>query len=92
MSEDRSAAELTAGIQKLIVDRLKLEIEPGSIDPAQPLFGEGLGLDSIDALELVLGVEQEFGVRIEDEESGLQALASVASLAEFIASELAKAS
>ena len=75
---------LKSEIKQLIVDRLKLEVDPASIGDDQPLFGEGLGLDSIDALELVLGVEQAFGVKIEDEEMGAQALSSVNSLAEFV--------
>lgn len=75
---------LRSEIKQLIVDRLKLEVEPASIQDDQPLFGDGLGLDSIDALELVLGVEQAFGVKIEDEEMGAQALSSVNSLAEFV--------
>ena len=49
-----------------------------------PLFGEGLGLDSIDALELVLGLEQEFGIKVEDEEVGVKAFASVDALCDFI--------
>lgn len=84
-SPSSNRAELQSRIQKLIVDRLKLDIEPESIDPAAPLFGEGLGLDSIDALELVLGIEQEFGVKIDDEEVGAQALSSVDALADFVA-------
>ena len=75
---------LRSEIKQLIVDRLKLEVDPATIQDDQPLFGEGLGLDSIDALELVLGVEQTFGVKIEDEEMGAQALSSVSSLAEFV--------
>lgn len=71
-------------IKQLIVERLKLEIAPADIGDTQPLFGEGLGLDSIDALELVLGLEQEFGVKIEDEEVGAEALATVATLAAFV--------
>jgi acyl carrier protein len=55
------------------------------------LFGEGLGLDSIDALELVLGVEQVLGVKIEDEEMGSKALGSVQTLAEFVAGKRAVA-
>lgn len=73
-------------IKHLIVDRLKLEVQPADIGDEQPLFGDdGLGLDSIDALELVLGVEQELGVKIDDEEVGSQALESVAALAQFVA-------
>lgn len=78
--------ELRRRIKDLIVDRLKLEVEASEIEDEQPLFGdEGLGLDSIDALELVLGVEQELGVKIDDEEVGSQALESVAALADFVA-------
>ncbi len=91
-SESSSSSDLTAlksQIKVLIVDRLKLEETPESIADEEPLFGEGLGLDSIDALELVLGVEQEFGVKIEDEEMGAEALASVDSLARFVASKQA---
>lgn len=77
--------DLEDRIRHLLVDRLRLEVEPGSIARDEALFGDGgLGLDSIDALELVVGVEQEFGVRIEDEEVGSQALRSVASLAHHI--------
>ena len=78
-------AELRVQIKRLIVDRLKLEVTPEAIADDQPLFGEGLGLDSIDALELVLGIEHEFGVKVEDEEMGQEALSSVASLADFVA-------
>lgn len=89
MKESATAdlAELRAKIKHLIVDRLKLEVAPEAIEDHQPLFGEGLGLDSIDALELVLGIEQEFGVKVEDEEMGQEALSSVASLAEFVAAK-----
>jgi acyl carrier protein len=84
MATALSDTELKDRIKRLIVDRLKLETEPSDIADDQPLFGEGLGLDSIDALELVLGLEQEFGVKIEDEEVGGEALASVDALAAFV--------
>jgi len=71
-------------LKEMLVARLKLDVEAAGIEDSQPLFGAGLGLDSIDALELVLGVEQEFGVRIEDHEMGGQALASIDSLAAFV--------
>ena len=57
---------------------------PDLFDDQAPLFGEGLGLDSIDALELVLGIEQTFGVKIEDEAAGLKAFKSVDALTDFI--------
>lgn len=77
--------DLKDRIKRMLVERLKLEMDPESIDDDAPLFSEeGLGLDSIDALELVLGVEQELGVRIDDEEVGSKAFASVSALAEFV--------
>lgn len=75
-------------VKELIINRLQLEgITPEDIDDAAPLFGDGLGLDSIDALELVIGIEKEFGVRIQDEEVGTKAFASVNALVEFLRSK-----
>jgi acyl carrier protein len=75
---------LAPRVKELIVRRLKLDIDPTTIQNDAPLFGEGLGLDSIDALELVLGLEQEFGIKVEDEEVGVKAFASVDALVDFI--------
>jgi acyl carrier protein len=76
---------LHAKVKQLIIDRLQLDgVAPGDIDDAAPLFGDGLGLDSIDALELVIGIEKVFGVRIQDEEVGAKALASVNALVDFM--------
>lgn len=75
-------------VKELIINRLQLEgITPEEIDDDAPLFGDGLGLDSIDALELVIGIEKEFGVRIQDEEVGTKAFASVNALVEFLRSK-----
>lgn len=82
MTENRE--DLARRVKELIVRRLKLEIDPATIENGAPLFGEGLGLDSIDALELVLGLEQEFGIKVEDEEVGVKAFASVDALVDFI--------
>ena len=79
-----SRQELASQVKGLIVRRLKLDIDPKTIDDQAPLFGEGLGLDSIDALELVLGLEQEFHIKVEDEEVGVKAFASVDALCDFI--------
>jgi len=57
---------------------------PADIDPAAPLFGSGLGLDSIDALELVVALEKTYGIRIPDEDVGKEAFASVNALADYI--------
>jgi acyl carrier protein len=78
------AENLNAELKNLIVSRLKLEMAPADIDDAAPLFGEGLGLDSIDALELVVGIERLYGIRIADAEVGKKAFASVNALAEFV--------
>jgi acyl carrier protein len=84
-----SPAELAAiaeRLKRLIVDNLHLEgLSPEQIDDQAPLFGEGLGLDSVDALELVVAVEKEFGIKIKSNEIGREVFSSVASLALFIA-------
>ncbi len=78
--------DLKPRVKAMIIERLKLEgMTPDQIEDQAPLFGDGLGLDSIDALELVLGIEQVFGVKIEDEAAGLKAFRSVEALAAYIA-------
>ena len=84
--------DLRTRVKELIVKQLKLEIDPATIQNDTPLFGDaegGLGLDSIDALELVLGVEKEFGIKVQDEEVGVAAFASVDALCDFIQSKAA---
>ena len=80
-------AELVERVKALIVRQLRLEIEPGAIEDEAPLFGQqgGLGLDSIDALELVVGLEQEFGIRISDADVGKRVFASVRAIAAYVA-------
>ncbi len=76
--------DLRSDIRVAIVRALKLPIQPEEIDNAAPLFGAGLGLDSIDALELVLEIERSFGAVIGDEQTGGQVLQSVDSIAAYI--------
>jgi acyl carrier protein len=77
--------ELMMDVKKLIIERLKLEeIAVEDIDTDAPLFGEGLGLDSIDALELVIGLEKEYGVSIPDAEVGREVFQSVRTIAQYI--------
>ena len=76
---------LKSELKRLIIETLRLEdVEPDSIKDEEPLFGEGLGLDSIDALELVVAIEKNYGVLIEDEEVGVEAFASIEALADFV--------
>jgi acyl carrier protein len=82
--------ELKTQIKQAIVRSLKLPIQPEEIENAAPLFGAGLGLDSIDALELVLELERSFGVVIGDEQTGGQVLRSVDSIAEFVEAQKEK--
>jgi acyl carrier protein len=74
-------------IKQAIVRSLRLPIAPSDIGDSTPLFGEGLGLDSIDVLELVLEIERAFGIAIADEETGARVLHSVDTIAEFITAE-----
>ncbi len=72
-------------LKEHIIEALSLdEITPEEIDAEAPLFGTGLGLDSIDALELAVMVEKHYHIRITDSEVGNKAFSSVKSLAEFI--------
>ena len=80
-----STVELRENLKRLIVERLNLiDVSPDDIGDEMPLFKTGLGLDSIDALELTLNVEKEYGVKVANSEQALQAFQSVATLAGFI--------
>jgi acyl carrier protein len=82
MSE--SSANLKDEIKRAIVRSLRLPMAPEDIEDEVSLFGEGLGLDSIDVLELVLEIERTFGVSITDEQTGARVLRSVDAIAEYI--------
>ena len=84
------ADRLRAEVKELLVSGLRLDVRPADIADDTPIFGEGLGLDSIDALELVVLVEERFRVSIPDEEVGKRAFASVDALVDFILQERAE--
>ena len=83
MSEQSPAQREMA---ELLVEALNLEdVTAGEIDPEQPLFGEGLGLDSIDALEIALAISQKYGVQMQaEDESTRSAFATLAALTDFV--------
>lgn len=83
---------IEADLKTLIVDALALEdIEPAEIETDAPLFVEGLGLDSIDALELAVVLEESYGVKIDDDPERNQVIfASVRNLADFVRQNRAK--
>jgi acyl carrier protein len=79
------ALALEAEIARLIVTVLHLENKPEDIDPEAPLFGEGLGLDSIDALELALALSRSYGIELKsDDEHNREIFASLRALARFV--------
>ena len=87
VSDTPTSDELTAlkgELKQAIVRGLRLPITPEEIGDSTSLFGEGLGLDSIDVLELVLELERSFGVKIRDEQTGMDALRSVDTMADFV--------
>jgi acyl carrier protein len=77
--------ELIQKLKEQIIKALKLEdVKPEDINPDAPLFGEGLGLDSIDALELIVLLEKEYGLRVENAGAAKNIFASVRTMADFI--------
>jgi acyl carrier protein len=71
-----SQSPLEQDVARLIVRTLKLKIDPASIDPVQPLFGDGLGLDSIDALELALAMSQAYGYQVRSNDPNIKSIFS----------------
>ena len=77
--------ELTDKLKKEIIEVLNLEdMKPEDIDTDAPLFGDGLGLDSIDALELIVLLEKNYGIKIEDPKEGRKIFTSVRTMADYI--------
>jgi acyl carrier protein len=74
-----------AKLARLIIDTLNLELDLGDLEPETPLYGEGMGLDSIDILEVALAVSQQYGVTLHaDDENNTEIFASIRSLSEYI--------
>lgn len=83
--------ELILQLKNQIIEALNLEdLTAADIDANAPLFGDGLGLDSIDALELIVLLEREYGIKITNPAEGKEIFKSVATLAEFVAANRKK--
>ena len=85
MTDRNGQSTQEAKLALLIVTTLNLEIEVAEIDPQAPLYGDGLGLDSIDMLEIALAVSKEFGVKLRaDDKNNKQIFSSLRSLNDYI--------
>ncbi len=86
------SSELVSELKDLLIDGLHLEdVEPDEIDLDEPLFGEGLGLDSIDALEIAVLLDRKYGVRITSgDDKNPEIFASLHSLVNFVAENRSK--
>lgn len=79
---------LIENLKSQIIEVLNLEdLTPADIDAYAPLFGEGLGLDSIDALELIVLLEREYGIKLSNPAEGKEIFKSVASIADYISAK-----
>jgi acyl carrier protein len=89
MSSQHNISEIEKDLAKAIVSVLRLDVEPADIAPEAPLFGEGLGLDSIDALEIALCISERYGVELRSDDPDIKRIfASLRSLAGHIAARL----
>ena len=85
---EKNVDQIIEKLKAQIIAALNLEeITPQDIDSDAPLFGDGLGLDSIDALELVILLEREYGIRMEDPKANKEVFRSVRTIAEYIVSK-----
>jgi acyl carrier protein len=82
--------DILAGITDILINTLDLDVSPEEVTPDATLFHEGLGLDSIDVLELVVSIEERWDVRIDNRELGEEVFVSVGTLADYIAANRAK--
>lgn len=83
--------ELILEVKKEIISTLNLEdVKPEDINVDEPLFGSGLGLDSIDALELIVLLERKYGIKLKDPKMGKEVFKSVRIMAQFIADNRTK--
>jgi acyl carrier protein len=85
--------DLRRKLKELLIERLKFEdMTPDDIPDDEPLFAGGLGLDSIDALEIVVMLESEFGIKVKNESAAREHFRSIATLADYVGRKLAEVS
>ncbi len=85
MTSEETRSNLIRELTQLIVDALQLEdVKPDDISDTEPLFGSGLALDSIDALELAMAISRTYSVRMSESEETRDAFRSVGHLADFV--------
>ena len=83
--------ELVLELKELIIEALNLEeMTPSDIENDAPLFGNGLGLDSIDALELIVLIEKNYGIKLKDPAQGKEIFKSISVMADFISKNRTK--
>ena len=83
--------DLKRKLKELLIERLKFEdMTPDEIGDDEPLFAGGLGLDSIDALEIVVMLETEFGIKVKNESAARDYFKSISTLADFVEARLAQ--
>lgn len=83
--------ELIQTLKEQIIDALNLEeITPADIDDNAPLFGDGLGLDSIDALELIVILDRFYGIKLANPSEGKEIFKSISSIADYVAKNRTK--
>lgn len=84
-SKEKNLAEIRKLLKELLVENLSLEdIEPSDIKDDEILFGEGLGLDSLDAVEIVVLLQRNFGLEVKDMKQGREIFYSIDTLARYI--------
>ena len=86
----KTTAELEEELKSLVVTSLMLEdVSPAEIENEEPLFGEGLGLDSIDALELGMAISKKYNIKLsQDQEKNRQYFANIQSLALYVSEQI----
>jgi len=77
-------AQLKEQLKKQIVEFLNLPVKPEDIKDEEPLFGEGLGLDSIDSIELIVLLSREYGISIQDPKEGRKVLVNINTMVDYI--------